>query len=159
MLPTKFAEMRFEPGNGIIRKQMARDAIHNAVKNAIVKDGWTITDDPLRIEYGDVTTYVDLAAERVVAAERNGEKIAIEIKSFLGISLISEFEKALGQYQIYRLLLKQVEPERKIYLAVSDIIYKRLFSKSAVELVVEDAKMLLIIVDLEAEVITEWIKN
>jgi hypothetical protein len=76
----------------------ARDIFHNAVKIALEKDGWTITHDPLSLEFGLGSLYVDLGAERIIAAERRNEKIAIEIKSFLSGSAVSEFHTALRQY-------------------------------------------------------------
>lgn len=69
----------------------AKDIFHDAVRIGLEKDGWVITDDPLRIEVGDVEMYIDLGAEQVLAAEREGEKIAVEIKSFIGTSNISQF--------------------------------------------------------------------
>lgn len=149
--------MRFAAQNVIIATKMARDAIHNAVKNAIIKDGWTITDDPFKIKYGGVTTFADLAAEKVVAAERDGEKIAIEIKSFLGASLITEFEKALGQYRLYRRLLLKVEPERQTYLAVSRTIYDEFFTSEAVKMIVKEEDVSLIIVEIATEKVVKWI--
>jgi hypothetical protein len=68
-----------------------RDIIHEAVKNALVKDGWTITADPYTIEYEDVTLFADLGAERPLAAERAGRKIVVEVKSFLSPSSNSHF--------------------------------------------------------------------
>lgn len=47
-----------------------KDTIHEAVKNALIKDGWTITADPYRITYGDEKIFIDLAAELPLAAER-----------------------------------------------------------------------------------------
>lgn len=46
-----------------------KDAIHDAVKTALTKDGWQVTDDPLFLEHGDDDMYVDLGAERLLAAE------------------------------------------------------------------------------------------
>jgi hypothetical protein len=60
----------------------ARDIFHNTVRYALEKDGWVITDDPLTLDWGDRNLFVDLAAERLVAAEKAGRKIAVEIKSF-----------------------------------------------------------------------------
>ncbi len=60
----------------------ARDLFHEAVKNALQKENWIVTDDPLKIEFEEVTFKIDLGAERLIAAERAGEKIAVEIKSF-----------------------------------------------------------------------------
>ena len=55
----------------------ARDIYHEAVKNALVKDGWTITHDPLRLRLRrGRNLFVDLGAERLLAAERGTEKIA-----------------------------------------------------------------------------------
>ena len=63
--------------------------IHEAVKIALIKDGWNITHDPLFIEYGNEDMYVDLGAERLLAAERGAEKIAVEVKSFVGASTLT----------------------------------------------------------------------
>lgn len=77
---------------------MARDVIHNAVKNALIKDGWDITADPYTIKFKGAKVFVDLATEMPIAAERGGERIAVEIKSFLGASPLHELEAALGQF-------------------------------------------------------------
>lgn len=89
----------------------AKDFFHNTVKNALQKDGWVITDDPLHLKYGGLNLYVDLGAEKILAAEKAGQKIAMEIKSFTQLSPVNEFHKALGQFMGYRLVLKQ-QPER-----------------------------------------------
>lgn len=68
----------------------AKDIFHDKVRNALIKDGWTITADPYTLEWGIKTLYVDLAAERTIAAEKEGEKIAVEIKSFVGKSETAE---------------------------------------------------------------------
>ena len=64
----------------------AKDPYHHAVKNALLKDCWTITADPYLIKYEDAELYADLAAEKLIAAERQGQKIVVEIKSFIGRS-------------------------------------------------------------------------
>ena len=59
---------------------MARlDKIHDKVKNALIKDGWTITHDPYSIEYQDLTLFADLGAEKMFSAERDGRKIVVNI--------------------------------------------------------------------------------
>jgi hypothetical protein len=80
----------------------AYDTFHDAVKNALIKDGWTITNDPLVIEFGLLNVYIDLGAERLIAAERGNERIAVEIKSFMGPSLLTDFHLAMGQFLNYR---------------------------------------------------------
>lgn len=64
------------------------DIIHDAVKNALIRDGWTITDDPYVIQYRSTTPYADLGAERPIAAERSGRRLVVEVKSFVGASKI-----------------------------------------------------------------------
>jgi hypothetical protein len=65
---------------------MARDQFHNVVRNALEKDGWKITADPYEINIDDVDFEIDLAAEQILAAERENKKIAVEVKSFLSPS-------------------------------------------------------------------------
>lgn len=74
----------------------AKDLYHDAVKSALIKDHWTIVADPYRIKYKDVDLYADLAAERPIAVEREGQKIVVEIKSFVGRSLMTDFHLAVG---------------------------------------------------------------
>lgn len=105
-----------------------RDKIHDAVKNALVNDGWTITADPFEIEYKESKLKADLAADRVLAAERGIEKIVVEIKSFLSSSLIHELQAAVGQYQMYLMCMETFAPERQLYLAVSEPVWTEFFT-------------------------------
>jgi hypothetical protein len=110
----------------------ASDAIHDAVKNALIKDGWTITQDPFNVEYEDIEVAIDLAGERLLAAERGPERVVVEIKTFAGKSRVRAFRDALGQYEVYRMILEEVHPGRKLYLAVSDVAYKQVFGLRAI---------------------------
>jgi hypothetical protein len=133
------------------------DIIHNAVKNALIKDGWTITDDPYIIQYRRTTLYVDLGAERPIAAERDRQKLVVEVKSFVGASKIQDLKEALGQYDIYRYLLEETAPDRKLYLAVGAIAYKSFFNQDVIQLILHKHQLPLIVVDTEIEEITQWI--
>ncbi|MBP0015960.1 MAG: hypothetical protein J7647_00195 [Cyanobacteria bacterium SBLK] len=68
----------------------ARDAFHQIVRTALDKDGWKITHDPYPLQAGSLNLAIDLGAEKIIAAERANQKIAVEIKSFLGASKISD---------------------------------------------------------------------
>jgi hypothetical protein len=133
------------------------DIIHDAVKNALIKDGWTITDDPYVIQYRRITLYADLGAERPIAAQRNGQKLVVEVKSFLGASKIQDLKEALGQYDIYRYLLEETAPDRKLYVAVSTVANNTFLNQDAIQLILNRHHLPLIIVDLEAEEIKQWI--
>jgi hypothetical protein len=135
-----------------------KDAYHDIVKRALEKDGWTITHDPLHLEMGGVRINIDLGAEQQpIAAEKDGEKIAVEINSFVGDSAINELEKAIGQYLLYAVILAKKEPDRKLYLAVSETAYYGIFSEQAVDLLVKNQKIRLIIFDEFEGRIIEWI--
>ncbi|NJM58975.1 MAG: fatty-acid oxidation protein subunit alpha [Oscillatoriales cyanobacterium RU_3_3] len=135
----------------------AKDRFHTAVKIAIEKDGWTITDDPLYIKVEDVDFYIDLGAEKVLAAEKAGQKIAVEIKSFLGASEVNEFHSALGQFVNYRLALRLKEPQRTLYLAVSLDIYDEFFSRRFIQRVIAEHQLKLLIFNAQQEEIVRWI--
>ena len=123
------------------------DFIHFSVKNALIKDAWEVTDDPYIIEYMKTRLYADLGAERPIAAERGGQKIVIEVKSFLGTSKFQDLKEALGQYDIYRYLLEETAPERKLYVAISNEAYQSFFSQAVIQLILDKHQLPLIIVD------------
>jgi XisH protein len=135
----------------------AKDIYHNAVKNALLKDGWTITADPYFIKYEDAELYADLAAEKPIAAQRQGQKIVVEIKSFVGRSLMYDFHGALGQYMVYRNLIQLTEPEYNLYLAIDDVVYKNFFQRKSIQVITNENKLSLMVVEMEKEEILEWI--
>ncbi|MFP4437371.1 MAG: element excision factor XisH family protein [Chloroflexaceae bacterium] len=135
----------------------AIDKIHNAVRNALIKDGWTITHDPYVIRFEEVTLFADLAAERTLAVEREGRKIVVEIKSFGGASPIQDLKVMLGQYDLYRGFLEIIDPNRQLYLAISETSYQNLFSQRAIQMIMQRYQLPLIIVRLTTEEIIAWI--
>ncbi|MDY7024438.1 MAG: XisH family protein [Cyanobacteria bacterium J06592_8] len=135
----------------------AKDIYHDCVKNALVKDGWIITHDPLSLKWGKKDMYVDLGAEQLIAAQRAERKIAVEIKSFSGLSEMNDLEKAIGQYTVYYDVLAQVEPDRELYLAVSQEIASGLFEEPLGELLLKNRRVRLLVFESEAEAIVKWI--
>ena len=135
----------------------AKDIYHNAVKNALLKYGWTITADPYFIKYEDAELYADLAAEKPISAEREGQKIVVEIKSFVGRSLMYDFHGALGQYVVYRNLIKLTEPEYTLYLAIDDLVYKNFFQRKSIQVITKENRLFLMVVEMEKEEILQWI--
>ncbi|MCC5640239.1 XisH family protein [Nostoc sp. CHAB 5844] len=136
---------------------MAKDRFHNVVRNALEKDGWKIMADPYEINVDDVDFEVDLAAEELLAAEQEGRKIAVEIKSFISPSNVSEFHTALGQFLNYRDALDKIEPERELYLAVRVSIYESFFQRKFIASAVAKYQLRLIIYDVQEEVICQWL--
>lgn len=134
-----------------------KDRIHEAISNALVKDGWTITDDSYRIEYEDVDVYADLRIEKSMPGDLQRRILVIEIKEFVGVSPINRLEGALGQYQIYRSYLRQIAPGEKLYLAVDKASYDLLFSRKSFTRIIEDYSVALLVVDVLTEEIAQWI--
>ena len=134
----------------------ARDIFHNVVKQALEKAGWRVTHDPLSLQIGGVEMYINLGAEQLIAAEKDGEKIAVEIKSFVAVSAIYEFHLAIGQYRNYQLALLQEDPERVLYLAVPEDAYDRLFTLQFVQDALRYNEVRYLVYDVQAEVIVQW---
>jgi hypothetical protein len=135
---------------------MARDLFHDAVKNALLKEQWMITADPLKIKIDGVKFEIDLAAETVMAAEKEDRKIAVEIKSFLNPSTITDFHAALGQFLNYRLALQMTEPDRELYLVVPFETFTSFFQERFIREAVNLYQIKLAVYEPEKEVIIEW---
>ena len=134
----------------------AKDFFHNAVRLALEKDGWLITDDPLRFIVDTIEFPLDLGAERLLAAEKEGEKIAVEIKSFLGQSEVTEFHTALGQTLNYRSVLRKKEPDRILYLAIGKEIYKEFFLIPFIQEIIAEHQLKLLIFEAIKQEIVLW---
>lgn len=134
----------------------AKDRFHEIVRIALEKDRWNITHDPLSLKIAGIDLYIDFGAERMVAAEKFGQKIAIEIKSFLSQSLIREFHLALGQTLNYRTALRKKEPDRVLYLAISDDVYDEFFTNEFIQEAITEHKLKLLIFSIETQEIVLW---
>lgn len=135
-----------------------KDSYHDSVRNALEKDGWTITHDPFTIRLEDVKFYVDLAAEKTIEANGETRKVAIEIKVFGGLSFLNEFEKAVGQYLIYKQFLGDLFPERILFLAVSTDVFEESFSLPSIQAVVVKQEIKLLVFNPETEEVTKWME-
>ena len=135
---------------------MAKDLFHDRVKVALEKDGWQITHDPYELRVGGVEMYIDLGAEPIIAAQKDEEKIAVEVKSFIHPSTISDFHLAHGQFLDYRYALEEEEPDRVLYLAVPRKVYQSFFSLQFIQRVVQRSQLSLIVYDPDEAVIVQW---
>ncbi|NEO53642.1 MAG: fatty-acid synthase [Okeania sp. SIO3B5] len=134
-----------------------KDIYHDTVKTALLKDGWTITHDPLKLEIGKKELFIDLGAEQLIGAARAEQKIAVEIKSFIGRSDIDDLEKALGQYTLYYDVLEDLEPDRELYLAIKDLVFSNLFEEPIGQVLLRKKRLKLIVFNPTQEVISRWI--
>ena len=138
---------------------MAKDKFHDLVRDALIKDGWEITHDPLAVEFNSLRqVFIDLGAEKIITAQKGTRKIAVEIKSFIGVSLLKDLYVALGQFVTYRTLLGEQEPDRKLYLAVPKGAYEGFLVLPSVQRILKDTQTPLIIYDVEKEVVATWLE-
>ena len=133
------------------------DLHHDQVRAALEKDGWLITDDPFKLVYKGSRVYADLAAEKPFAAQKGTRKIVVEIKVFTSPSPMTELEKAVGQYGIYRTFLRRLGSERELFLAIAQDIWQDFFLKPAVQDIIEDHQIHLLVFDPVTEEIIQWI--
>jgi hypothetical protein len=135
----------------------AKDLYHDTVKTALIKDGWTITDDPMSFKIGGRDLFIDLGAEKPLLAERGSQKIAVEVKSFIGKSPVADLEQALGQYLLYEKVLATAKPEHVLYLAIRQEIHLGFFTEEIVQILLRSRPMQILVFDANQEVITTWI--
>ena len=136
----------------------AKDLYHQLVKQLLMDDGWTITHDPYPLQWAKRNLSVDLGAEKLIAAHKLESKIAVEIKSFLRESRIADLEQALGQYTLYNDILKEVEPDRALFLAMPLVAYSDLFEKDEFgKILLANDRLKLIVFDSQNQEIMKWI--
>jgi hypothetical protein len=139
---------------------MAKDLYHNDVKNALIRDGWIITHDPYLIPRNNKKPYeVDLGAEKFIAAERGTEKIAVEIKSFIGSSMAYDFHGAFGQYEVYRFFMEERDTLRKLFLAITEETFNTFFLDPEIQTICEHFNIRIVVFDAEQTEIIKWIRK
>ena len=136
---------------------MARDKFHEEVKSALQKDGWSITDDPLYIKVGKIPIQIDIGAEKLIGAERNGEKIAVEVKTFGRASFITALHEAVGKYIVYKTVLKHVNSDRILYLALPEDTYAKFGEEPIVKSIFVDYGFKILLYEPVNQVIASWI--
>lgn len=134
----------------------AKDIYHDAVKNALVKDGWIVTDDPFKLKLGLRELFVDLGAKKLLSAQKDEKKILVEIKSFTNPSPVADLEQALGQYIIYSNILEEQKSQAILYMAIRYDTYCQIFSEPIGLLVTKKNHVNLLIFDHQKEEIIEW---
>lgn len=135
----------------------ARDRYHGWVKEILIQEGWTISHDPLSISIGKINVQIDLGLENLIGAEKDTRKIAVEIKSFINISKITDFYAAFGQYLCYKVALTKKHPDRTLYLAVPALVHNSFFAEILIQEVLQKYPVKLLVYNLSTKEIQSWI--
>jgi XisH protein len=133
----------------------AKNLDHDAVIEALVADGWTITDDPLSMTYGGRDLFIDLGATKT-GEDRIGVIIAVEIQSFRDESKVKNLQEAIGQFLMYRSVLQRIEPQRKIWLAVEAAIFRGFLNEPLSQIMIDDNSLAFIVYDIRTHKVTQW---
>ena len=138
----------------------AKDIYHKECVRALEKDGWSVTHDPLVIPFDGTDLFIDIGAERLIGAERNGERIAVEIKSFIKPSPVQDLKEAIGQYILYGDVManSKENSDRTLFLAVREETYRDVFSGKQTQRLLTNRNIRLLVFEPEEEVVTQWIK-
>jgi XisH protein len=135
----------------------AKDAYHEVVRIALEVDDWQITHDPYKVMLGRRKGFIDLGAEKLLAAEKGEQRIAVEVKSFLRPSALDEFEDALGQFLLYKVALETTDPTRLLLLAVPNGIYVDFFDDPFFRNILTRFGVPLLVFDEQQKIIVKWI--
>ena len=134
-----------------------KDLYHDVVTRALQKLGWHITHEPFVLPWMRGELQVDIGAEQPDLPSRT--VIAIEVKNFTGANDVAELQRAIGQYLLYYTLLEEVDPERKLYLAIPFWAYDSFFLRNpASDRLIANSKLRLVIFDVSREEVVEWIE-
>lgn len=127
------------------------DQCQDEVVRALIRDGWQIIFPSAY--YGDdgFLIYVDLLATK-------GQEVRhIEVKCFPGVSRSSELYTAVGQFVVYRTFFDKWKIPGQLYLAVPSDVFPDEFKETALQ-VFREYHVNMLVVDIESEVITQWIE-
>lgn len=137
---------------------MAKDYYHQEFLDALQNDNWDVTHDPYEIHIDGVDYAVDFGAEKLIAAQRENELVAIELKSFVGPSAVNEFHKAVGQFNDYFVALEEIEPQRTLYLAIPEVTYLTFFQRPIIQKSLKRVGVKLVVFNPERRKILSWIE-
>lgn len=155
--PIGSVRIEHSSGLGKLHPMPALDRLHTTVRHALEKDGWSVTHDPLTLRAGSRSLYIDLGAEKLLAAEKGARRIAIEIKTFIGPSLIADLQQAVGQFVMYEAVLARIEPGRELYLAVPDEVLDTVLADDIGALMVEQTLTRVVSFSPRTEEVVRWI--
>jgi XisH protein len=92
-----------------------------------------------------------LAGEPILAAEKDLQFIAVEIKSFMNPSTINEFVD-------YSVALEEIDAQRVLFLAIPETIHNTFFQKKIIQRTLQRIQGKIMVYDPATETIVQWIK-
>jgi hypothetical protein len=132
----------------------AKDYHHDTVIRALVKDGWTITGEQIKIIVEDRNLFIDIEASRA----SDNQMALIEVKELDAVSSpIDALASAIGKYFLYRVALKDAGVIIPLYLAVSEAAYQGILREKIGQLSILEGNISLVVFDPNREEVLRWI--
>lgn len=136
----------------------AHDRYHWQFQTALEKSNWEITAEPLTLEWEGTRIYVDFGAMGKPPDSNVAIPCAFELKSLDEESGTEDLRDALGQYLLYRSIIRRVRADISLYLAVSALAYEQYFSTGVGAIVRQDYGLSIVVFDPDEEEIVQWWK-
>ncbi len=135
----------------------AIDQCEDKVVRALAKEGWVIENAPYKLATYDRTVYIDLRLHH--GSNGNDHSIlVVEVKCFPDRdSTTRDLYTSLGQYLIYQALIELMGIDASLFLAIPSDVFTSTFDDVVLR-AVSNAQVKLLIVDIEKEIITKWIR-
>jgi XisH protein len=126
----------------------AIDQCHHQIVHALQKDGWTVQRKPYVLFISHRRLYIDIYAENY-QVNQSQRIVIVEAKCFQDAKAeLNELYTAIGQYIIYRNLLRQQNVSDRLFLAIPSEAYRGVFTEFALS-VIGEFQIKMIVVDLE----------
>lgn len=139
-----------------------KDLYHDMVRDALRKDGWRITHNPLpfprrrKAAAAPAPVPDDAEEEWLLAAEKDERKIAVAVKSFVGRSDPESLARELAHLARCRARLYTTALARPLYLAIRRATYEACFATQEEAQAAMPPSVLLLVFDPRTAEIVHW---
>jgi hypothetical protein len=130
----------------------AKNRHHDVVIAGLRAEGWRITHEPFVVALGSYRY------DAALGAERDGRRIAIEIPKVVPETDLPDFQRAIGAYALFRLVLKDQDPTRELFHAAPEGVYRGIYTEPLGDMMVSSLSMRLIVFREEDGRISRWIE-
>jgi len=136
----------------------AFDQCHEQVVRALQKDGWRLEQTAVKLFFDDRYAYVDMKVSRGINGNRE-QMLLVEVKCFPDKnSTTRDLYAAIGQYLVYRAMIRALDQSIEIYLSIPSSIFNEVFDDIVLH-VIEESRINVVVINLETETIVKWIAS
>jgi hypothetical protein len=134
----------------------ALDKCQGIVERVLQKAGWNIDTRQMTLPLPTTSLFVDIRAHRI-SEDGDREILVVEAKCFSQqSSQLHDLYSSIGQYLVYRNLMRELNMLYPIYLAIPVHAYEGVFQLAGMD-TVKETKISLIVFDMVAEEVIEWV--